>query len=471
MKKKSTVSLLDILLINRIIFPAPRLTIIFGEIPTNEFPPNEKVVFIQDETELTHFMAGIETSFTLINYASELSINPKAFDLLEGVIDLSKKSKSLYQKYFFINNPDGSIRWFFPKSNKTPCYLNLYNGSGWKANLFVKTSKFLSKIKGFSIISDGQFSVYQKNKKSFQTNFPKESFDEFAVFTGTIGENRKAIISLSKNGMVKQFIKIPLTKSSAKLVKNEFQQLSKLGRSIFETTVLPDVKYKGDQIMVTNIAPSLKNKNQNWSSIHWKSLKELYTNSYQKKSLNKTLFWNTINHGIQFLDGLYDCKNGLSEKSIQSLKRFVEQAIDQIDSTIPIPLGVGHGDFTPWNMYVGESKLHIYDWEMSQSDFPLLFDTFHYFFQKGILIQKKNYAGIWDEIQTALQSIEAQNLLAAFDVNIEKHFQLYLIYIVCYYLPKYISQPKLHDQVHWLVSTWIEAFQSIQGKVHGQIKL
>ena len=108
-------------------------------------------------------------------------------------------------------------------------------------------------------------------------------------------------------------------------------------------------------------------------------------------------------------------------------------------------------------MYVGESKLHIYDWEMSQSDFPLLFDALHYFFQKGILIQKKNFTGIWEEIQSELQSKEAENLMKKFEVNIEKHFQLYLIYIVCYYLPKYISQPRLHDQVNWLISTWLEA--------------
>jgi len=143
---------------------------------------------------------------------------------------------------------------------------------------------------------------------------------------------------------------------------------------------------------------------------------------------------------------------------------MVEELFDQLDPKELLPLGVGHGDFTPWNMYVGKTKLHIYDWEMSQSDFPLLFDFFHYFFQKGILIQRNNYSEIWECIQTELQSMNAKKLFSDFDINVEKHFQLYLLYIVCYYLPKYLTQPELHEQVHWLISTWLEAFEDISNQ-------
>ncbi len=461
MKKKRSISTLDILIINKIIFPASELIIVYGATEKNSTEPTKKVVFLQNEKDLMHFLAGIKSPFTLVSFVSELRIDPEVHVLMEGMLDFSNQSRPTYQSYLFINNPDGTIRWFFPKSNKTPCFLNLYNGSGWKATLFEMASKTLSKIKRLSIISDGQFSVYFKNNKTFQTNFPMESYDEFAVFTGTVGENRKAIISLTKNGKASQFIKIPLTEASAKLVKNEFQQLSDLGKSDFQQTIIPKVKFKDTQIMVSNILPKMKNKNQDWSTKHWKSLDELYASSYQNKSLIETPFWNTIKDGIYFLQGSKSYKNGLSVKNIFSIKRMAEQLFEEIDPNALYALGIGHGDFTPWNMYVGKTKLHIYDWEMSQPDFPLLFDFFHYYFQKGILIQKKNYAEIWESIQTELQSKNAQQLLSNYDINLEKHFQLYLLYIVCYYLPKYLTQPKLHDQVHWLISTWLDAFESI----------
>lgn len=462
MKLKKFINTQDILLINKIMFPVSKLTIIYGAPKEHATAPNEKVVFIDDEAEVIPFLDKIKSPFTLANYASDLRIDPMVYSFMEGILDFSNQSISTYQSYLFINNPDGTIRWFFPTTNKNPCFLHLYNGSGWKAASFVMASKILSKTKGLSILTDGQFSVFHKKNKTFNINFPTESYDEFAVFTGTVGENRKAIIALSSLGKATQFIKIPLTSASEKLVKNEFQQLSHLGKSVFQMTVIPQVKFKDKQIMVSNISPSKKNKNQDWSLVHLKSLEELYTYSYQKKLLIDTSFWNTIKEGILFLQRPINSKNGLSGKDIFSIKKKVEQSFEEIDPNDFYALGIGHGDFTPWNMYVGKTKLHIYDWEMSQADFPLLFDLFHYFFQKGILIQKKNYFTIWEDIQSALTTKEAQDLLAKFDIDLEKHFQLYLLYIVCYYLPKYIAQPKLHEQVHWLIATWLEALENNQ---------
>ncbi len=460
---KRSVSQSDIFLINKIIFPTSELVIFFGvdfEIKTE--PSNKvNVLNIQDKIELTQFIRTNKTFFSLVNYSDTDLTNLENQRLLLGLLDFSNISKAGHQPYFYINNPDGSMRWFFPKANKNPCFLNLYNGSGWKANLFVAASKLLTKVKGLSILAHGHFSVYYNRQGGVKTNFPTVAFDDFAVFTGTIGENRKAIIALSDKGSATQFIKIPLTKSSARLVKNEFLQLSKLGTFTYHSTILPTAKFRDDQIMVSNISPKQKSKDQQWSSVHWQSLAELYRNSYQRKPLINTSFWKTIEAGIHFLNQPLSIINELSENKISLLKKYVKKIHEEIDPASLYSLGIGHGDFTPWNMYVGNGQLHIYDWEMSQPDFPLLFDAYHYFFQKGILINRENYSTIHKNLQTQFQQKDAQQILATYRLEETPYYQLYLLYIVSYYLPKYIVQPKLHDQVHWLISTWLEALENL----------
>jgi len=462
MNKKIALSISDIQLINTIIFPDSEIIIFFGAAQRTSMGSKNEVVFILDKTKLAQFINNTKKRFTLVNYSSAPLNHLETHILLAGILDLSKTKKLKYQKYFFINNPDRTVRWFFPANNRTPCFLNLYNGSGLKANLFIAASKFLNIVKGLSAITDGQFSIFHKKNESYKSNFSTVSFDDFAVFTGTIGENRKAIISLSSNGKATQFVKVPLTPAALTLVENEFRQLDELGKHDYKITIVPDARYHDAQIMVSNISPHQKDKNQDWSTIHWKSLAELYKNSYQQKSMIATPFWKTITEGIRFLKKPFSIKNGLSVKEIQSLKILVEQTLKEINPTHLFPLGIGHGDFTPWNMYVGKDRLHIYDWEMSQSEFPLLFDMYHYFFQKGILITRENFQTIWKNIQHQLNDKNAQQLISSYHINQDQHLKIYLLYIVCYYLPKYMAQPRLHDQVHWLVATWLEAFQSIQ---------
>lgn len=451
----------DLEILNKILFPNSQRIVIFDSLGITSFSNQRNIIYCQDVNELVEVLEKIDSKFTLANFSNESFPKIINHPLSEGVFDFSKKKNNTFTKFYFINNPDGSMRWVFPKDNQTPCFLNLYNGSGWKAKLFETGAKFLNTINFLKSIVDGEFSLFFKEEEKFQTSFDGIPFDDFAVFTGTIGENRKAIIALSKNKKCTHFIKTPLTDSSLNLVENEHQQLQNLEDCDFLFTSIPQSKITSSGIAVTNVLPDEKNKNQEWSSKHWQSLNELYQFSFEEKMLGATPFWKTIKEGIEFFQKPFNNENELSEEVLNKLKNSVEELYYNIDSTKSIPVGIGHGDFTPWNMYVGKNRMHIYDWEMSQLDFPLLFDVFHYFFQKGILIDRQNFSTLETIIRTQLNDENAKKILNSFSVEWEAHFRLYLLYIVCYYLPKYIAQPKLHDQVHWLTKTWIDALQSL----------
>jgi aminoglycoside phosphotransferase (APT) family kinase protein len=68
------------------------------------------------------------------------------------------------------------------------------------------------------------------------------------------------------------------------------------------------------------------------------------------------------------------------------LIRKVEQLIQSIDESKVVTTGLVHGDFTPWNLFIKNGELRIYDWELSDAGCPLGYDAFHFIFQQAILI-------------------------------------------------------------------------------------
>ena len=48
-----------------------------------------------------------------------------------------------------------------------------------------------------------------------------------------------------------------------------------------------------------------------------------------------------------------------------------------------------HGDFTPWNTFVDDGQLFVFDWEYAQRSCPPLLDKYHWFTQTWIF--EKHY--------------------------------------------------------------------------------
>lgn len=351
------------------------------------------------------------------------------------------------------------MRWIFPTKSKSPSFLNLYNGSGVKATVFKMAAKILHSIGWIKPITSGQFSIFSKNKNTIQRHLGELPHDDFAIFTGTVGENRKAIIALSSNKKCTHFIKIPMTNAAEKLVENEYEQLQNIASYTLKDLDFPNVKKTKTGVAVSNVQPSIFQKNNSFQTIHLQVLHQLYEQSIQTKKIASLLMWETIEHGIRFFPKIKKLENGLSMEKTRQLQNACEGVFYNINPSEMLKVGIGHGDFTPWNMYLGKEKLHLYDWEMCVTDAPLLFDVFHYFFQKGILIERKGIESIENDIQQILELPEAKAILSQFDLDWKKYYQFYLLYIVCYYLPKYAVQSDLHLQVHWLVDTWLAALE------------
>ena len=127
-------------------------------------------------------------------------------------------------------------------------------------------------------------------------------------------------------------------------------------------------------------------------------------------------------------------QNDLSTETVKSLIDGLKSWLNDIDESQKIAVGMAHYDFTPWNMYWTKTRLHVYDWELSKSDLPLLYDAFHFIFQASILVKRSTSEEIKMQIETLKNSNLVKKLDEHSDFDFETNYRFYVLSVASYYL-------------------------------------
>jgi len=113
----------------------------------------------------------------------------------------------------------------------------------------------------------------------------------------------------------------------------------------------------------------------------------------------------------------------------------------------PIACGPAHGDFTPWNtLRLPDDRLGIIDWEMARPAMPAGYDFFHFHLQQGIMVERKSWREIHDDIRTALTPTVRAEVFGGVAAATDRYLRLYLIHHISYYLALYQRQAKWHQR-------------------------
>ncbi|MBI1224925.1 MAG: hypothetical protein GC192_06775 [Bacteroidetes bacterium] len=361
----------------------------------------------------------------------------------------------------YVNNPDGTIRWLYPLGSRRTVFLRLYNGSGWRGFLFQLTFKTVFLLRNDWLLRSGQVHVFYKETPPFSGLIPPGAADKMAIFTGTVGENRKAVIAFEDVEGKSWFYKQPLTEAAARLVANEGQVLSALVYFELEKMQAPKAKHFDSGLLVSDVKPQNASNSFYLQNAHFEAVVELSERTAQQDQLGSLPFWAEITANLEALR-LQPVLNGLEPKTVGKIIKKLQALYDAFDTEMTLTTTIAHGDFTPWNMYLGTEKLHVYDWELAER-LPLLNDIFHFIFQSGVLVKKQGY----DQIHAAIFSTKKnKKIRALLDANSGDFEQLYLLYLLrntSYYLLKYLRQNPLHEQAHWLLSAWDLGLEAMQG--------
>lgn len=400
------------------------------------------------------------TVINLSNQAIELPIEKYEQFLVINLVKPNTDSSNYKSWQFnYINNPDSTIRWIYKAVSKKPIFLNLYNATGWRGAIFKNLIKFAFKFQLKNQLKSGQFWISAKNLE-IENIAARLQEAQYAIFTGTKGENRKAVISFEEQGTATQFVKMPLTEQAKTLVQTEKKYLNQLAKLSLKKLVIPKAKSIGSNLMVSNVRPANIYKNDTLKDLHLLALHELYQSTTRIIPMLQMGVWKEIQQNLLVLKNT-NIVNDLPSQKIAHLSQLLVNLSEQFQPLQNIPVAIAHGDFTPWNSYITKDKVHVYDWELA-AEFPLLYDAFHYIFQSSILVKRIPFAAIQKEILQFKQAPTTQSLLAKFQLDFDQAYRFYLLRNISYYSAQYIQQVHLHQQAHWLVDTWIAALEATQ---------
>ena len=369
--------------------------------------------------------------------------------------------------YNYISNPDGTVRWVYPNNISYPSFLNFYSTSTVKAKLFNILINLAFALKLRNYIKSGSFNLKLRKQSILDNILINSDWEGFSIFTGTKGLNRKVIVELNKKKETFLFVKIALNKNSRELLQNEYSKIQFINKLGLDSLIIPkvnDYNVTKGYLALNSIKPKNNEQTTNFKLCHAKALSDLVLNTIETYSLNELCFLKNIEKSILEIKeyNKEGCKVGDFE--FGNLFTGLENLYNDLDVEIKCNTSLSHGDFTPWNMFLGEKELFVIDWELSEFKTPVFYDLFHFVFQSSILVKRDSYNLIIDKIDLALGHQPIKDLLDQLNIDINKYYQFYILHVISYYLNKYLKQDSLHEQVYWLLSVWEKAIEDLNIK-------
>ncbi len=205
-------------------------------------------------------------------------------------------------------------------------------------------------------------------------------------YVGSSGKNQKLTLQLMRsNGQVLGYLKIADNPSNQAFMKNEYEIGEKLKSLQFFNAKIPQNRYWGEwqnfQLMVQeplDLRAKFVGLDLNEKIVLF--LLELLEMTGRKERFENSSFMDRVSRELQRLRSAHkELSASILGDVIKALKRLEK---------LELLFGVHHGDFTPYNVRQYQQELTVFDWEFARTDYPPLFDLFHYVFQGQRQIKK-----------------------------------------------------------------------------------
>lgn len=346
-------------------------------------------------------------------------------------------SNDLVFNLLYIKNPDGSPRWIWNANSNKPLFLKFYNIGSLRAWLFATALKTVFSLKLQKI-------VFSK-KTYFATQIGNLVLDykkDWALFTGTIGPNNKAILYANTS-----FYKIATTPNAKALINREHTILEQINRNSY-TFITPKSTQLSSEIIQLSDVSENGTRLKSTTSSHLNALLEMSTIASHTLKLGE---WKLLDSLKQDLKNIYD------SRIPNNMLRKINIIIENSSEDEKIELSLSQGDFTQWNMYENNGKIALYDWELASFERSKGFDYFHFIIQQGVMVDHKPWKEIYAEIiKYSENEFGKQQFNNDLDI-LNDYLKWYLITNCLHYLKIYSEQPKWHVQIDWLLQVWNEA--------------
>ncbi len=348
------------------------------------------------------------------------------------------------------NNPDGSVRWIWPSNSRHADFLRFYHIEGFSKRSVAVVVRFLFNAGMGKFFRNASFVFYMspENRQIMEKTWTSR----WALFTGTPGPNRKAVLWNKDPGKaIGCFAKIALSPRAEKNSMQEARVIQLLTKQQLPFIHLPVLRSESSSVLqLSDISKGTVRYN------HFFQLPTAAVQSWLLHGLGK----HTI-AGSAPLPGLSRSLQSIAEnpdpRIPSALLVQIGQLLQQVQQQPCLLTSFSHGDFTPWNIMARGRKIGMIDWELADPQKPALFDLFHFIYQSNCLIGNKGFAAIRKEINSLFAAPAWQCFARKYQINWQEAERQYLVFNLIQQLTIYKAQPQWHMQVQWLLKTWQDA--------------
>lgn len=289
-----------------------------------------------------------------------------------------------------------------------------------------------------------EFLTKKLGRKNLKTVLYSGSYGVYQKFTAQI---------IDKHGETIAYAKIGQGMLAKKTMEDEVRALNYLDNINFSALKHPEIISVGqldntsDLIMLQTPSPvNYKKFRKRLCHAHIAALEELFLKTKKNAS------------GNMLLEDMENDLHRLADKMIiekDKFTRLLETSLKKLRKAIgkkDLVLGFSQGDFAPWNMFIGDSGLFVFDWEISTHRVPM-WDLYNFVLHSEVLIFSKKHKDILslifdkDSIYAALISQYQKCFDKSMYFNKKVFLVITLYQIMIYYIEYTILQNEFSFQM------------------------
>lgn len=204
---------------------------------------------------------------------------------------------------------------------------------------------------------------------------------QFAAFLGTPGIHQKMTIQVSDGGRILGYCKVTENKEIYSIFQHEqmiLQYLREHGIEDIPKCIRCGAFGEGKYLFVQTTVKSLTSRvHHELGTLELDFIHRLAECTEVDVAFNQTDFFRSIQKLEEKMDILKDC--GFEVRSLERACRNVNAYYQSQTS-----FSACHRDFTPWNSFVENGKLFVFDFEYAALQYPANMDAIHFLCQTAI---------------------------------------------------------------------------------------
>ena len=366
---------------------------------------------------------------------------------IEGQLKLLLKQGE-GETYYSFANADGK-RWWIPARHMA-VGMNLYQPSGTKGKLLKRGLPWLHWnpiVRKVLHAERIQLALGDELRELLERIFGQQGL-EFAIFGGTPCVHQKITMQLSRGSRILGYVKVTESKEIYQIFEHEKKVLDTLHEQ--GVGQVPECLYCGRLEIGLHVFVQSTVKTGRSEVVHaWSDKHEQFLNSLAVHTRQKLVFEETD----------FCCDLSALEERLPMLGNppALSEAIKEVKARYAgkeVSFSAFQADFTPWNMFVENGQLFVFDWEYARMTYPPRLDYFHFMIQTAVFEEHLSA----EEIAHRYASLRSR--LTEVWENPDLALQCYLLAIMSTYLQR--EQGKLGEDTIRRMDMWLALLDKLK---------